>query len=524
MGVYSSEYSGPEIDKAVGKILGNYYGESADPGCHLIGREEANPQNLYDVRLPGKYTIIFFYDADENGSIPLSNIATIPSAEGEDEEYASIEGNSPIFMTVTYSGNHLYQRITIGAALFWRDLLDADNHHWTYVNMGVTQTVIVDHLHSTSPNEALSGNMGRELKHLIDTLDIGNMNLINNSGLMRDSACWNIPTYDTGKVTITRDIENTFMGKPTFHYNVTGNSDTTYVSVANSMAYDVKVEPSTQYTASVFIGALSASTYTGFIQITFLDKSKTTVVGSQTTKLVFTSQGWNKITVSAPSSGVYARISFGIAGNGDILFALPKMEVGNYATQWMPSYYDLWRECDNANFINEILVDTDNLKQFDGIFYDETEGNFINYPAATGGGGGFVASATEPACHEVLWYKLDPIANRYYFYNKDASKWDRTTPSFYCQTEDPPTDTERGWLDTRKSSSSVPATLNYFDNNLSKWRPVGAAPGVNWVFSDTPPENTGLIWIQTPNFIMKLWYDGAWVPIHAIWGTNITST
>ena len=61
MGVYSSEYSGPEIDKAVGKILGNYYGESADPGCHLIGREEANPQNLYDVRLPGKYTIIFFY-------------------------------------------------------------------------------------------------------------------------------------------------------------------------------------------------------------------------------------------------------------------------------------------------------------------------------------------------------------------------------------------------------------------------------------------------------------------------------
>lgn len=523
MGVYNSEYTGPEIDKAVGEVLGSLYGESADPGCHLIGKEQANPQNLYEVNLPGKYTILFYYDADENGSIPLKNIATTPSAEGEDEEYASIEGNSPIFMTVTYSGNHLYQRITIGAALFWRDLLDADNHNWTYVNMGVTQTVIVDHLHSTSPNEALSGNMGRELKSMIDNLDIGNINLINNSGLARDSECWNFPTYTTGTVNISRNTNDKYFEKPTFHISATGYSDTDYVSIANSIMYDAVVESGVTYTASVCVKA--TSDIEAFIQITYLDVTKNTTVGSSTNKVSVSANKWTRIKTSVlNATGVYARVSFGIKGNGDVLFALPKLETGSYATQWMPSYYDMWREFDNANFINEVFVDTDDLKQFDGIFYDETEGNFINYPAATGGGGGFVPSEIEPDHHEVLWYKLDTTANRGYYYNKQTGRWERTSLPVFYQGEEAPIDTERGWLDTRKSSSSVPATLNYHDDTLKKWRPVGAAPGVNWVFSETPPENTGLIWIQTPNFIMKLWYDGAWVPIHAIWGTDITST
>lgn len=522
-GIYSSEYSGPEIDKAVGKILGNYYGESNDPGCHLIGKEEANPQNLYDVRLPGKYTILFFYDADANGPISLSNIATVPSTEGEEAEYASIEGNSPIFMTVTYSGNHLYQRITIGAALFWRDLLDSANHHWTYVNMGVTQTVIVDHLHSTSPNEALSGNMGRELKHLIDSLDIGNMNLIHNSALMRDSTCWNIPTYDTGTIIIKRDDATKFFDKPTFSFSSEGYSDSSYVGISNAAAFDCPADRNMTYTASVYVNP--SIDMEAYIQVEFIDKTKTTTVWSGTQKIDVIAGTWRKISVTVSNTvGVYARISFGYKGNGTASFALPKLEVGAYATQWMPSYYDMWREFDNANFINEVLVDTDNLKQFDGIFYDETEDCFINYPAATGGGGGFVQSETEPEHHEVLWYKLDKTANRFYRYNKETSQWERATMPFFHQEDDAPIDTERGWLDTRKASSSVPATLNYYDKTLKSWRAIGAAPGVNWVFSDTPPENTGLIWIHTPNFIMKLWYDGAWVPIHAIWGTNITST
>ena len=190
----------------------------------------------------------------------------------------------------------------------------------------------------------------------------------------------------------------------------------------------------------------------------------------------------------------------------------------------MPSYFDMWREYDNANYSNEVLDDTDDLKHFDGLVYDENAESYINYPVATGGGGGVVQSATAPAYHEVLWYKYDVNANRFYIYDAETDQWVRAFPPFFAQQDEAPADIERGWLDTRKASTSVPATLNYYDTKLMTWRPIGAAPGINWVFSDTPPENTGLIWIHTPNFIMKLWYDGAWVPIHAIWGTNITST
>lgn len=519
MAIYTSEYSGSEIDEAVGRVLGHAYEESVDPGCHLIGKESANPQNLYEVTLPGKYTILFYYDADENGPISLSNIASVPSLTGE-AEYASIEGNSPIFMTVTYSGNHHYQRITIGAALFWRDLLNADNHNWTYVNMGVTQTVIVDHLHSTSASEALSGNMGRELKSIIDNLEIGNYNLISNSGLVRDASCWNIPSYDSAD--IFRDEDFKFCGHPTFNF-MTYENNTSYASIANSMAYDAPVEAGITYTGSVYVKSNNDTDV--FLQISFLDSTKTVIQGAETLKITIPAGSWKRLKVTKENtSGEYVRISFGVKGEALSLFALPKVEAGYYATQWMPSYYDMWCEFDNANYINEVLVDTDNLMNHDGLVYIADSNSFINYPVARGGGGGVIQSALEPAYHEVLWYRIGETANNFYVYDTDNDQWGRAFPSFFAQQNDAPADKERGWLDTTKASSSVPATLNYYDTTLNKWRPIGAAPGVNWVFSETPPENTGLIWIQIPNFIMKLWYDGAWVPIHAIWGTDITST
>ncbi len=524
MAIYTSEYSGPEIDEAVGKVLGDKYNESADPGCHLIGKEEANPQNLYDVQLPGKYTILFYCDYYEDGDgnkipIPLSNIASVPTLTGE-VEYASIEGNSPIFMTVTYGPTQHYQRITIGAALFWRDL-NSNNLNWTYVNMGVTQTVIVDHLHSTSASEALSGNMGRELKSIIDSLEIGNYNLISNSGLARDASCWNIPTYEN--VSIARDTNNKYGDHPTFHFTASGYTSTDYASIANSMAYDAPAIVGTTYTGSVYVK--STTDVDVFLQITFLDNTRLVPQGAETIQTTLSAGSWKRLRVSKENaSGEFVRISFGIKGNSEVLFALPKIEAGYYATQWMPSYFDMWREYDNANYINEVLVDTDDLKHFDGLVYDEKAESYINYPVATGGGGGVVQSATAPAYPEVLWYKYDVNANRFYIYDAETDQWVRAFPPFFAQQDEAPADIERGWLDTRKASTSVPATLNYFDTKLMTWRPIGAAPGINWVFSDTPPENTGLIWIHTPNFIMKLWYDGAWVPIHAIWGTNITST
>ena len=84
MGIYASEYTGAEHDVAVGRILGNKYQDSEDPGCHLIGTDSSNPQNLFEVILPGKYTI-FFYEDIATGNVPI----TMPFA-----------GNSPIFLQV----------------------------------------------------------------------------------------------------------------------------------------------------------------------------------------------------------------------------------------------------------------------------------------------------------------------------------------------------------------------------------------------------------------------------------------
>ena len=147
MGIYASEYTGAEHDVAVGRILGNKYQDSEDPGCHLIGTDSSNPQNLFEVILPGKYTI-FFYEDIATGNVPI----TMPFA-----------GNSPIFMQVTYDGeNHHYQRITIGAGLYYRDLMSG-NYDWIFVDMGVQQIDVIDNLTSRRTEAALSANMGRIL-------------------------------------------------------------------------------------------------------------------------------------------------------------------------------------------------------------------------------------------------------------------------------------------------------------------------------------------------------------------------
>ena len=61
----------------------------------------------------------------------------------------------------------------------------------------------------------------------------------------------------------------------------------------------------------------------------------------------------------------------------------------------MPSYYDMWAEFDNANYINEVPVsieyDKDGNCLIDNqqtIVYDEDKGAFVNDYVAVGGGGG----------------------------------------------------------------------------------------------------------------------------------------
>lgn len=534
MGIYGSEYTGAEHDLAIGRILGNKYGQNEDPGCHLVGTTNENPQNLFELQRPGKYTIHFYYDMGPNG-VPIN----IP-----------FEGNSPIFMTVTVGRDIfksdtvddvecLYQQVMVGGSLFWRDLLHND-YAWREVILENRDIEIIDNLTSNRTDAALSANMGRELKYIIDTQQIGNMNLINNSALRRGIQYW---IYDSSHV--SRATDRTFDSKPTFKVNVSSglsNDQTMFTSNAEPITING-------------IGLLTASIYVYSTANIELSLSINVMVGNllsptDSVKKSFKLSGsnvWKRISVTTKDlSSLTATTKAYIAVSvtppvSNVYFALPKLEYGQYATGWMPSYYDMWCEYDNANFINEVLVDTDNLQEQDGLVYRAESDSFVNYPVATGGGGGFISLEPDrdPASgewippvyvrsHKELLYHMDfetrdATYRQLKFYNRLSSRWENLlSPPFYLSST-PPEDRDIGWLDLRTDNgSSFSATLNYYDG--SNWRPITAKAAGVWYFGASAPSDTSLMWIKTPDFIPHLYYEGTWEPLHAVWGRNISGS
>lgn len=533
MGIYASEYTGAEHDVAVGRILGNKYQDSEDPGCHLIGTDSSNPQNLFEVILPGKYTI-FFYEDIATGNVPI----TMPFA-----------GNSPIFMQVTYDGeNHHYQRITIGAGLYYRDLMSG-NYDWIFVDMGVQQIDVIDNLTSRRTEAALSANMGRELKSIIDNLSIGNLNLINNSGLLRGTQGWYMPAGVTRyNGPLGTQTQHGLYGRPTFKMDGSVlTTDVEYLGISSEPTYIV---PNKDYTSSVWVrkDSIITNDIKVYLQIDYYAERGTSL-GARRQEFMISSSVWSRIkfTYEAPQTAITATISFGIQGSSaKAYFALPKLEEGTYATEWNPSYYDMWCEFDNANFINEVLVDTDNLQEQDGLVYRSNSDSFVNYPVATGGGGGFYSTyqdnyPTGPDGQiappnnisdrtELLWNVLDASGNHKQtyqsvkFYNGKRSIWQELfAPPMYYSVY-PPEDFDTGWLDMTNEDDTITATLKYYDKRRGTWRPVTARSSGIWYFGTNAPSDVTLMWIKTPDMIPHLYYQNSWVPLHAIWGKNISGT
>lgn len=563
MGAYKSLYSGHEIDLAVGRILGNRYQENVDPGCYLIGESQEMAENLFQVSIPGKYTIFFYKDIGPDNveiEMPWQSLFNTTSV-------------SPIFLQVSYEGNHHWQRILIGAHLYYRDLNQADgskDYNWKYVDLGVQKVDVINHLTSNRADAALSANMGRELKSIIDGLVIGNINLADNTGLVRGLQLWST----THSNYATRDTSKTLCKRPSFKLDASKLvSETENVVMASANAHCTEAIYGMAYTASVFV---SNTTVDGsvFVQITFENDTHQRINGAKYEKTIQpNSESWERISVTVKNeylNAKYVKIAFGVTKNTLAHFALPKLEWGVYATQWMPSYYDMWTEFDNANFLNEIPVDmdVDTIQDQQSIVYDADDGSFKNRFVAVGGGGGFVQSVDPPVESQVLWYKLPgyksdydelddapPRDRRYDFklyrhtgiienstdiddWNMKATstftddifypmnrEWVKVVPPAYAyygedawyRFEDP----DRAWLNSDTEDDIHPATLNYYDTTRKRWRAIGAAPAVNWEFGSTPPADTEKMWIQTPQFVLKFYYDGAWVPIHAIWGENI---
>lgn len=559
MGAYKSLYTGHEIDLAVGRILGNKYQENIDPGCYLIGETQDMPENLFQITIPGKYTIFFYYDIGPDNveiEMPWQTLFKTTSV-------------SPIFLQVSYEGNHHWQRLYIGAHLYYRDLDLADgskDYNWKHIDLGVQKVDVIDHLKSERADAALSANMGRHLKSIIDNLVIGNINLADNTGLVRGFDAWST----THAAYATRDTSKTLCSRPAFKMDASKLiSLTESVVVAQSNAYCTEAIYGMTYTASAFV---SNTTKDGsvFIQITFEDANHQRINGSKYEEIIQpNSETWERISVTVTNeylNAKYVKIAFGVNRLTLAHFALPKLEWGVYATQWIPSYYDMWTEFDNANFLNEVPVNIAYdaqgkclIENQQTIVYNDAKGEFVNEFVAVGGGGGFVQSVDPPKETQVLWYRIprngadsnltlgDSYRNVYKLYrnrnvckdgtdNADSkyfglsdggenAQWVKVIPPVYAQYTAEEwiniNDTDRAWVNVDTEDEYHPATLNYYDTTRKKWRPIGAAPAANWVFGATPPADTEKMWIQTPQFVLKFYYDGAWVPIHAIWGENI---
>lgn len=154
---YVSSFTGDELDLSIARALGSKYRGSTTPGCHLVGDNSEFPQNLGTLSIPGKYTMYYYEDGpkDLQGSV------------------------NPIFVKVYWSGQMLYQTITVGAKLYWRDILSGDLS-WKKVDMGTEAMVLsntVDYRES-GESEALTQRMGTYLKSLIEDIEIGNVNLL----------------------------------------------------------------------------------------------------------------------------------------------------------------------------------------------------------------------------------------------------------------------------------------------------------------------------------------------------------
>ena len=126
------------------------------------------------------------------------------------------------------------------------------NYDWIFVDMGVQQIDVIDNLTSRRTEAALSANMGRELKSIIDNLSIGNLNLLDNSGLLRGTQCWNMPAG------VTRyngppgaQMQYGLYGRPSFRMD--GSVLTTDVEYLGIEHEGVNIiAPDKEYTLSVY--------------------------------------------------------------------------------------------------------------------------------------------------------------------------------------------------------------------------------------------------------------------------------
>lgn len=574
---YSVDYTGDEVNKALGRLLGDYYGDDTNPGCYLIGKDSYNPINLNTVRVPGMYTA-FFYNHGPSVLNVYNGTSPIRMHVYSDEDFAG-SGQTALWQTIealvyTEADPSTQQEAGEQLFLFFRDILhcsaddESVDYGWSKMKLSAGSTVVVNNLKSDNQHISLSANMGRYLKHLLDTDDQGSTNLLINSDFNNGNVGWDLA--DDATISIfdgTDEVENMF-GRNSHGIHVTTESSD-YKGASVATAYMPIINGTEQnLTASVYVASPQNSTV--FAQIQLCDSNgepiRNTITaaendyetGSDTAEpytVTFASYvavtttataGISRITITLPRVDLFAasfpvkKVSFyfGVVGGGEARFYHPQLEIGKHATSWHLNWYDMWNEFDNARYINEIPIDQDitidSITNQQTLVFSEAQQKFIAKYIATGGGGGFLIQDTPPDQTEVLWYctKTD-VASGYFannFYGNTGGSWKQLAYKVIESSTEPDdktalwvnTNTEKSYSGCRPYSATEPPDLMYYDSTYDKWRVVGAARRPGFVIQKEPPseEDTDLMWIHPDTWIARVYYNNNWYPIQAIWGAD----
>ena len=521
---YQSSFSGPEIDAAVQAELGDVYGENNLPGCRLIGSEQANPAYLRETIIPGAYTAIFYTDGPDE----LMNIV----APIRMHVYYGPEVNDPD------NTEGLIQTILCGAILYWRNLESTNpelRFVWTRLDLGVQQITIIDNLLSTSNTAALSANMGRYLKFLLDNLQIGGPNLLFNSGFTNPtnpSIGWQFTTcaslsdqflgFESNAKTRIVDIDSSTLT----------DADITSVRITNEYTPLACATPM-EYTASVYVPSVfdlptGVDSAQVFIQIGFLNSAKNAYIKFKTTNVVLTKEQCQQtlqrisVTDTSPNETSYIDVVYGVIGKGKVSMSTAKLEMGKYALGWQLSYLDGYEEYINATKFHNVDVTMTDIDEQQAFIYDKLLAKFRNEYVAIGGGGGFVISKTPPSCEKVLWLNTNDHNGKLYRYNAESvpPSWIKVVlPPFEYLSADP-TDTERFWLDVSESNEIDSAVLKYYDLATKTYRPVTGKAGKIFEESLVPPEDHSILWIHTTTHVERYYSETLhdWTIVRATWG------
>lgn len=590
---YVSQFTGDELDFAISSALGDKYRGNLSPGCHTIGASMDMQVDFDSLTIPGKYTAYFYLHGPKTliGVSPLC----IQVFWGATMLYQTIQVGARLFWRDLISGDTEWKEVNMGveATVIVDNLItdlaatETASTMALSANMGAElrkrmeklqigntnlidfSNVFDDYFHNVSDRWAFSSNASiADMKlsdcvsaayhqrfPMVDDVDRADVTIFSTNGSgsfsFRTEESNRNPIQMANKAWYTASV---YILCQTSYFNGTGDNAAFIFDKNSSPNVYIKIISS----GNEELATTQKSLYQLFEEPDIVysyekgDESKGETGGRVSTSnpSIGKTNGYVRLTVmyQATSSSDTLGIQFGIEGAnaGTIAqFVYPKVEYGQYATQYNHSWQDLYYFFNNCEQIYGRTINIDDpgshdaISEQSGLVFKRSTEEFEVEPVAVGGGGGFLqatpnAVSTNPRKDKIIIFDPGQSIPGNAAYRIRGLKaiingaWTTLCNSpLTVATTSNGVQIDCGWLDSTEENDVDPAILNYFDKARNKWRPAGAIATQVWfkqLAVPTDPSKRKLIWIKSDTRAPYI-YDpdlSKWVPLLALWGSPNT--